>query len=254
MSKCWGADLSATELLVLLAMADHGDDEGGNVRPGVELLATKTGLSARSVQRIQQGLVHKNILLPLGYTPHGIVQYSIDLHAIPRTENYAAYSKRRRAAKQRQDELDALHLKGMGGDTLSPVTLCHPGDTPSPVTLCQEGVTPVVEGGDTSGRAYKVEPSEEPYLNHQGTDVPESSISDADGDEEEPSECAAYTDEQKLPVFAERSDFLKRYAQVNGIVPNLQQQREYLTSWAFKNGIDVGIVLQMCSSPKESAA
>ena len=253
MSKCWGADLSAPELLVLLAMADHADDDGAGVRPGVELLGAKTGLDPRSVRRIQGRLIQKGILLAMGFTTHGVAQYTIELDHIVKTEEY---SRRRKLHRNREHQLTEAQLTApRGADPVSPVTLSPPL-TLSPLTLSPPDPVPLTLTTlppDPDDIAYKESEPSEP-LNHKSADALESSLSEADGDEEEPSERAAYTDEQKLPVFAERADFLKRYAQVNGIVPNLQQQREYLTSWAFKNGIDVGIVLQMCSSPKESAA
>lgn len=43
--------LTATEKLVLLALADHADDEGGNAYPAVRRIAERTGLSSRSIHR-----------------------------------------------------------------------------------------------------------------------------------------------------------------------------------------------------------
>lgn len=50
MSEVWGVQLPTTQKLVLLAMADHADDEGGNAYPSVSKLANKCGVSERAIQ------------------------------------------------------------------------------------------------------------------------------------------------------------------------------------------------------------
>lgn len=45
------ADVSGTDLLVLLVIADHAADDGSNAWPSVETIARKCRVSARTVQR-----------------------------------------------------------------------------------------------------------------------------------------------------------------------------------------------------------
>jgi hypothetical protein len=47
---------SGGDLVVLLAMADHCDDEGGNIFPSVKTLARKSRMSERGVQKILRAL------------------------------------------------------------------------------------------------------------------------------------------------------------------------------------------------------
>lgn len=57
MTRVWEhADCKGSELLVLLAMADFADDEGGNVFPSVATLAAKARLAERSIQYILRRL------------------------------------------------------------------------------------------------------------------------------------------------------------------------------------------------------
>lgn len=51
MGMVWELDLPKRLKFLLLALADHADHEGENARPGVPLLAWKTGDSERTVHR-----------------------------------------------------------------------------------------------------------------------------------------------------------------------------------------------------------
>lgn len=62
MGAVWSLSLSHSELLVLLALSDHADHEGENVRPGIPLIAWKTGYSERQVQRVMGRLEACGIL------------------------------------------------------------------------------------------------------------------------------------------------------------------------------------------------
>jgi hypothetical protein len=46
------AEVAGTELLLLLAIADHADDHGGNAWPSIATLAAKTRLDPRTVRRV----------------------------------------------------------------------------------------------------------------------------------------------------------------------------------------------------------
>jgi hypothetical protein len=62
MGGVWELDLPAPQKIVLLALADHADHEGRNVRPSLDLVAWKTGYSPRQVQRVVHELTQKGIL------------------------------------------------------------------------------------------------------------------------------------------------------------------------------------------------
>lgn len=98
---------SPEERLVLLAYADHADDEGASIFPAVARVARKTGLTERSVQRITRRLTSAGLLLPDGSGPKGTRRWRMPLP--------------------------------LGGDGLSPL--------PDRVTLKTEGVTPATDGG-----------------------------------------------------------------------------------------------------------
>lgn len=62
MSMVWEADLPTTEKMVLLAIADSADDDGGNAWPSVATLARKASVTPRRVQQVIQALIHRGLL------------------------------------------------------------------------------------------------------------------------------------------------------------------------------------------------
>jgi hypothetical protein len=58
----WDADLPRAEKFILLAMADHADHEGENVRPSVALIVRKTGYGRTHVLATQERLRERGIL------------------------------------------------------------------------------------------------------------------------------------------------------------------------------------------------
>lgn len=63
MSQIWEhAPVESGELLVLLAIADHCDDQGRNAWPSVETLARKARLSTRRVQQILRSLENRSLI------------------------------------------------------------------------------------------------------------------------------------------------------------------------------------------------
>lgn len=59
----WELQLPHNEARVLMAMADHADQEGNNVYPGVPLLAWRTGYTTRQVRRILAILQEKGLII-----------------------------------------------------------------------------------------------------------------------------------------------------------------------------------------------
>lgn len=62
MTKVWDMSLPPVAKLLLLKLADYGDDEGCNVFPSITTLADKTGISRRTVQRTLRVLEEQNLL------------------------------------------------------------------------------------------------------------------------------------------------------------------------------------------------
>jgi len=58
----WGQQVSPSEKLVLLAIADFASDDGGNAYPSVERVAKMAGLSTRTVIRAIGSLVEAGLL------------------------------------------------------------------------------------------------------------------------------------------------------------------------------------------------
>jgi hypothetical protein len=82
MGEVWDLVLSPAERSVLLAMADHADHNGDNVRPSVALIAWKTDYSERQVQRIIGDLRKAGILIIMhGATPTTPNHYRINIAA-----------------------------------------------------------------------------------------------------------------------------------------------------------------------------
>lgn len=63
MARVWGLDLDKPEKFLLLAMADHADDDGGDIFPSVGRLAWKTGDSSRNVRRLLRRLEQRGVLI-----------------------------------------------------------------------------------------------------------------------------------------------------------------------------------------------
>lgn len=78
MGRVWDLKLPQNQLIVLLAMADHADHEGGSIFPGTPLIAWKAGLSEKQTQRIIKGLVASGILVEQSAKPGQKKVYRID--------------------------------------------------------------------------------------------------------------------------------------------------------------------------------
>src|SRR5690348_4316202 len=63
MGQVWELDLMHSELLILLALADHADHDGGHVFPSMGLVAWKTGYEERQVRRVVAKLLESGLLI-----------------------------------------------------------------------------------------------------------------------------------------------------------------------------------------------
>ena len=79
MTRVWELDLGHAQQAVLLAMADHANDEGADVFPSAGLIAWKSGYSKRQVQRIIDGMEEGGLLVRVA-DAHGwrATEYRID--------------------------------------------------------------------------------------------------------------------------------------------------------------------------------
>jgi len=80
MGRVWECDFDHAEQSIMLALADHADDDGSNVYPSVPRIAWKTGYKERNVQNILKRLRNIGILIIMAKaTQHRATEYRIDL-------------------------------------------------------------------------------------------------------------------------------------------------------------------------------
>lgn len=63
MTEVWKLELTHSQMLVALALADHGDDAGGNIFPSLGHIAWKCGYDKRQVRRIVRRLETTGLLV-----------------------------------------------------------------------------------------------------------------------------------------------------------------------------------------------
>ncbi len=90
MAEVWQLQIESPQLIVLLAMADHADDDGV-CWPSQDLLAWKTQYTVRQVRRIIKGLINDGvvkILRPATPRTTPIYQLTFDgvLRKLPRKQ------------------------------------------------------------------------------------------------------------------------------------------------------------------------
>lgn len=104
MGAVHGLKLPRSQRDVLIAMADHADDFGGQVFPSVSHIAWKTDYDRRTVQRAKRDLESLGVLVEVApASRHRPVEYRIDLSKAPKKPLY-----RRPPAESRGDILSPL--------------------------------------------------------------------------------------------------------------------------------------------------
>jgi len=78
---------ASTAKFVLLALADHTNDEGRGAYPSLDTLARKTSMSRRTVQRALDALIQLKIIQCVGVSEYGTDNYTIYEHAISRGDS-----------------------------------------------------------------------------------------------------------------------------------------------------------------------
>ena len=119
--------LKSTHKLVLLALADHGNDEGDHIYPSVPLLASKTALSERAVQTTLAELRDENNLKLLTVVKQG-------------------GGKKATEYKMNVEKLRCMTIEGCS--TFTPgVQHVHPrGAGDAPLTIIEPLIKPEVKG------------------------------------------------------------------------------------------------------------
>lgn len=81
MARCWRLEMSADELVLMLALCDIADDNGENVYPSIDHICWKIGAARRTVQRRLQQLRDRGALVVVNSRRHGWhgTEYRIDL-------------------------------------------------------------------------------------------------------------------------------------------------------------------------------
>jgi hypothetical protein len=72
-------DITSSEKLVLLAMADHADDAGKSCFPSITRIAHKSSMTRRGVQKVLRRLEDKGRIRAIGHRADGTVEYAITL-------------------------------------------------------------------------------------------------------------------------------------------------------------------------------
>jgi hypothetical protein len=84
MHEVYGKELDHAKQAVLLAMADHADDEGWHCFPSMDRVAYKTGYSPRNVIRVVSELKKIGALVVVAEaTAQKATEYRICLQALP---------------------------------------------------------------------------------------------------------------------------------------------------------------------------
>lgn len=110
--KVWELDLPPVDKLVLLALTDHADSDGKNIRPGNALLCAKTGLSERTITSKIASFIQQGILEPAhDETGRGhIREFEVHLDGIPRHRHFIAKDREkveRRSTFHRRQKVEA---------------------------------------------------------------------------------------------------------------------------------------------------
>jgi hypothetical protein len=158
MGEVYKLDLPRAERDVLLALADHANDDGGECYPGVDLLAWKTDFSTRHVERSLRQLEIKGIAVPVANSKGGRGQkteYKIDISKAKR--------KPELGIKKKPETLtsDVILLEP---ETLTFDAQQNPDICDKRVTFETERVTFETQKGDICDIAYKEEPPLEPSI------------------------------------------------------------------------------------------
>lgn len=144
MTDAWQLLMPATKKMVLLALCDHANDEGGSLHPSIKSISIKASISERQAQRIIHALIEDGFLSVVGNefggAPGATRRYQINLKKLKTGDTHVT------------------------GDKMSRVT-----NTTETGDICDmRRVTFATETGDTHvTQTIKLQPSIETSINHQ---------------------------------------------------------------------------------------
>lgn len=160
MAQVWTLQLQHPEQSILLALADHGHDDGTSCRPGVDYLAWKSGYSERQVQRILSGLRETGLIEAVAYESGGrgwATEYLLHLdRATPKPPFEKSTTKRR--ASQR------VTSTSQKGDTTVPKGDVATAPQPEEPPLEPSPPTPRKRGAPNTSRKRTRERHEQELL------------------------------------------------------------------------------------------
>jgi hypothetical protein len=152
MAEVWTRELPHAEQSILLAMADHADDEGGSVFPSVGLVAWKTGYSKRQVQRIIADLKTRGALVLVATAVrYRANEYQIDLGVVPVKAPF------------RDDRMTSLDETGATSEASGATQLGHPRDDTalSSRTIMEPSLEPPLKSKAETSPSAPTEPTDE---------------------------------------------------------------------------------------------
>jgi hypothetical protein len=159
MSQVWTRRAAGGEQMILLAMADHANDEGGDCYPSVGRIAWKTGYSIRQVQNIMAKLRARGALVIV--RPGGgrgrATEYRIVLEALPekdpfvppeRVQSFQGFSAERVQSDAETLQSDAERVQSDAGNPATAIapqpSEKHQEEEPSYEPSSEEEYEPVV--------------------------------------------------------------------------------------------------------------
>jgi hypothetical protein len=102
---------------VLLAYADHADQNGGSIYPSIDLISKKTGYSERAIQQITRDLEQLGLLIPDGVGPNGTNRWRIP---VVRTEGGAKIAPPPRDAENCTPPMSKTAPEGIAPEGIAP--------------------------------------------------------------------------------------------------------------------------------------
>src|SRR4028119_1001522 len=118
MNQVWELDLSHDKQNILIAMADHANDDGVNCFPGVDYLAWKCGYDRRSIQRILRLLEDDGLISPLAFPEGGrghATEYKID---VTRAKKKIPFEEFKRIQREKKGGNSTSFIGRKGGEKI----------------------------------------------------------------------------------------------------------------------------------------
>jgi hypothetical protein len=114
MALVWGLKLPHNQAWILMAYADHADQDGDHVHPSIGKIAWKTGYSSRQVQRIVKDLEAKGLMELVRYRKGGRGVFPLYRLTLEKGDKKSPFKKRDISERvtSEQKKGDILSKKG----------------------------------------------------------------------------------------------------------------------------------------------